>query len=73
MRVTAGDLLVVKGQHAGQPDVHVEVLETRGVNGTPPWLVHWGEDGHEGVLYPGPGATIEYTEGCRLAHAALRC
>lgn len=34
-----------------------EVLETRGPDGGPPYLVRWS-DGHEGLFYPGPGALL---------------
>jgi hypothetical protein len=34
-----------------------EVLEARGPGGTPPFLVKWS-DGHEGLIYPGPGAVL---------------
>lgn len=66
MRVAAGDQLVVRD--AGKPDLQVEVLEAHGADGTPPWLVRWGDEGHEGLLFPGPGATIERVYG--LGHAS---
>lgn len=65
MRVAAGDLLLIKGRHAGEPDLRVRVVETHGANGRPPWRVRWGDEGHEGLLFPGPEAAIEYPEGRR--------
>ena len=38
----------------------MEVLETRGDDGAPPYLVRWS-DGHEGLLYPGPGSVLRVT------------
>jgi hypothetical protein len=63
MRVAAGDLLLIKGRHAGEPDLRVRVVETHGENGTPPWRVRWGEEGHEGLLFPGAEAVIEHAHG----------
>jgi hypothetical protein len=34
-----------------------EVIEVRGEDGGPPYVVRWG-DGHEGLLYPGPGSVL---------------
>jgi uncharacterized protein DUF1876/uncharacterized protein DUF1918 len=36
------------------------VLETRGEGGQPPYVVRWS-DGHEGLLYPGPGSILRVT------------
>jgi hypothetical protein len=65
MRVAAGDLLLIMGQHAGESDLRVKVVETHGANGTSPWRVRWGEEGHEGLLFPGPEAAIEHAKGRR--------
>jgi hypothetical protein len=70
MRAFAGDLLVVKGQHAGQPDLHVEVLEARGADGRPPWFVRWGMGAHEGLLFPGSEATIEWSNRHQHGHGS---
>jgi hypothetical protein len=36
-----------------------EILEVRGEQGGPPYLVRWSSDGHEGLFFPGPDASIE--------------
>ena len=36
-----------------------EVLEVRGPNGEPPYLVRW-TDGHEGLMFPGPDAHVDH-------------
>jgi hypothetical protein len=69
MRVAAGDLLLIKGRYAGESDLRVKVVETNGANGAPPWRVRWGEEGHEGLLFPGPEAAIEYAQGRRDEHS----
>jgi hypothetical protein len=60
MRAAVGDRLVVKGHKVGEPDRDAEILEVRGEDGGPPFLVRWSEDGHEGLLFPGSDATIEH-------------
>ena len=37
-----------------------EILELHGEDGGPPWLVRWGDDGHEGLFFPGSDAMIEH-------------
>jgi hypothetical protein len=41
----------------GQPRREGEILEVRGKDGAPPYVVRW-EDGHEGVTYPGSDAFV---------------
>jgi hypothetical protein len=36
----------------------VEIVEVRGADGGPPYLVRY-EDGHEAVVFPGPDAVVE--------------
>jgi len=49
---------MIKGHHVGEPDRDAEILEIHGVRGKPPWLVRWSDDGHEGLFFPGPDATV---------------
>lgn len=60
MQADVGDRIVVHGHCAGEPNRDGEVLEVHGVDGAPPYLVRWGDDGHERLFYPGPDATIEH-------------
>jgi Domain of unknown function (DUF1918) len=60
MRATAGDRLVIKGHHVGEPDRDAEILEVRGDDGGPPYLVRWEDDGHEGLFFPGSDATVQH-------------
>ncbi|MFF4215435.1 DUF1918 domain-containing protein [Streptomyces nondiastaticus] len=48
---TEGDQVRVKGKVG-------EILEVRGAEGDPPYLVRF-PDGHEEVVFPGPDAEIE--------------
>ncbi len=57
MRAQVGDHLVVEGRTDTQPKHEGEVVEVRGADGAPPYVVRWN-DGHEGLMFPGPDAHI---------------
>jgi hypothetical protein len=58
MQATVGDRLHVHGRHVGEKDRLGEIIEVRGENGAPPYVVRF-PDGHENLLYPGPDCVIE--------------
>lgn len=62
MKAAIGDRLVIKGHRQGEPDRDAEVLEVHGEQGGPPYVVQWSDDGHVGLIYPGPDATIDHLE-----------
>jgi hypothetical protein len=57
MHAHVGDRLVIEGGKVDAPRRIGEVVEVRGVDGGPPYVVKW-EDGHEGLTFPGPDAHI---------------
>jgi len=59
MRANVGDMLVVRGHHLGEPDRMGEILEVHGTEGGPPFMVRWDDDGHQGLVFPGPDASVE--------------
>lgn len=59
MHAVAGDRLAVPGRHVGEAGRVGLVLEARGPDGTPPYLVRW-EDGHEAICYPGPETKVQH-------------
>jgi hypothetical protein len=63
MHARVGDHLVVAAPNTSAVTRDGEVVETRGPDGGPPYVIRWS-DGHEGLLYPGPGALL------RVEHAA---
>jgi hypothetical protein len=63
MQADVGDRLVIKGHHEAEHDRDAEILEIHGAEGAPPYLVRWSEDGHVGLIFPGPDAVVE-----RFAH-----
>jgi nitroimidazol reductase NimA-like FMN-containing flavoprotein (pyridoxamine 5'-phosphate oxidase superfamily) len=60
MQASVGDRIVIKGHHIGEPDRDAEILEVRGQDGAPPYVVRWSDDGHEGLFVPGPDATLQH-------------
>lgn len=60
MFASAGDRLVVHGLRLDDPVRDAEILEVRGKDGQPPYLVRWGDTGHEGLVFPGPDATVQH-------------
>jgi len=43
----------------GMNDRKGEIVEVRGADGEPPYLVRF-EDGHSGLVYPGPDCVVEH-------------
>jgi hypothetical protein len=62
MHAEMGDRVTVPGRHVGDPERHGEVLEIRGPDGGPPYLIRW-DDGHEGLVCP--GAEMRFTAVAR--------
>ena len=58
MQATVGDKLHIRGRNVGTADRYAEVIEVRGENGAPPYLVRFS-DGHETLVYPGPDCLVE--------------
>jgi hypothetical protein len=61
MEAKPGDRIILAGERVDQPTREGEVVEVRGENGAPPYLVKW-RDGHTGLLYPGPGSVLRVAE-----------
>lgn len=58
MQATVGDQIVIKSTHVDEHVRDGEILEVRGADGAPPFLVRWSDNGHEALVYPGPDAEI---------------
>ena len=57
MQARVGDRIVVEGRSVGNARRDGEVIEVRGDDGGPPYVVRWS-DGHEGLTVPGPDAHV---------------
>ena len=62
MRAVIGDRLHVRGRVVGTSDQTSEIIEIRGRDGTPPYLVR-RNDGHESLVFPGADASVEHPKG----------
>lgn len=62
MRARVGDRVVVEGRTDTHAKREGEVVEVRGADGAPPYVVRWS-DGHEGLVFPGPDAHIVASPG----------
>lgn len=59
MRAAVGDRITVHGLHVGDAERHGEVVQVKGPDGEPPFVVRWDSDGHEVTFVPGPGVRID--------------
>jgi hypothetical protein len=58
MQAKVGDELTVKGRHQGE-DRHGEIIEVRGLDGKPPYLIRWNDD-YESLFFPSANTVIEH-------------
>jgi len=66
MHAIVGDEVVVKGRHVGDAGREGVIVEVRGGDGTPPFLVRW-RDGHESVFMPSSDTMVEHRPATRQA------
>jgi hypothetical protein len=59
MHAVVGDRLHVHGKVVGSAEHMGEIVEVHGSNGDPPYLVRF-DDGHTGLVFPGPDAIVEH-------------
>lgn len=57
MQAGVGDELLVHGRKVGDADRRGTIIEVRGEEGGPPYLVRY-TDGHEGLVFPGPDCQV---------------
>jgi hypothetical protein len=57
MNAAVGDRLLVHGNIVGERDRGGEIIEVRGREGGPPYMVRF-DDGHTTLVFPGPDAVV---------------
>ena len=62
LTAAVGDRLVIRGHRVGEPERDAEIIEVRGPDGTPPFVVRWDDDGHESLMFPGTDAYVQHFE-----------
>ena len=64
MRAAVGDRLVIRGHVVGQAERHATVIDVRGKDGAPPYVVRWDDEPDEGggehLFFPGSDADVEH-------------
>ena len=71
MQASVGDSLHVHSNSVGTPDRVGEILEVRGDQGQPPYVVRF-PDGHEALIVPGADSIVEHSQpGPRLSRRFL--
>jgi len=58
MQAQVHDRITVLAPNIDHRNRDGEILEVRGPDGAPPYLVRWSDSGHEGLFFPGPDAVI---------------
>lgn len=58
MKARPGSRILIRGHRQGEPDRDCEVIEVRGPDDEGPYVVRWGDSGHETLLFPGPDALV---------------
>jgi hypothetical protein len=60
MRAAVGDRIIVRGHKVGEAERDGEILEVRGEDGGPPYVVRWSTDGHDSLFFPGSDALVQH-------------
>lgn len=64
MKASVGDRLVIRGHTMGRPERRATILEVRGEDGGPPYVVRWDDDPeerpHDHLFFPGSDADVEH-------------
>lgn len=58
MRASIGDRLHIHTNHLGTGDHYGRIVEIRGADGAPPYVVEF-PDGRTSLIFPGPDAVVE--------------
>jgi hypothetical protein len=59
MHAHVGDQVRIHGHHIDQPDRCGEILEVRGADEGPPFVVRWDDSDHAVLFFPGSDAVVE--------------
>ena len=62
MKANVGDKIVIKGHYVGEHDRDCVILDVRGKDGAPPYLVRWEDSDHETLFFPGSDAVVTHYE-----------
>ncbi len=60
MHARVGDALVIQGHQVGESRRTGEIVEVRGTDGGPPYLVRWDDSGRTTLLFPGSDCEVHH-------------
>lgn len=60
MKASVGDRIVVVPSTMEHHVRDGRILEVRGADGEPPYVVEWSDTGHQALIYPGPDAHVQH-------------
>lgn len=63
MNAEVGDRIAIMSRHLDETVREGEIVAVHGAAGAPPYVVHWSDTGHTGVLFPGPDAVVRHPRG----------
>ena len=63
MRAEVGDRLVIHGHKVGDHERTGRILEIRGNDGSPPFVVEWTGQPGDHLFFPGSDAEVIHAEG----------
>ena len=71
MKASVGDRIVIASSTLPHPARDGRILEVRGADGEPPFLVEWSDNGHQALIFPGPDAHVKHlgADGLPVARA----
>lgn len=70
MKASVGDMIEVRRSHDDDLPRRGEVLEVRGKDGGPPFLIHWDDNPHVSIYFPGNDAVVHHFEhAAEASHA----
>ncbi len=68
MKASPGDWLMIEGTHLNDRKRHGRILEVRGSNGAPPYVVKWDDTGAETIVVPTSGAHVLTADEMKQHH-----
>lgn len=61
-RAAPGDRITAHSDRVGRAGRSGEVVEVRGSDGGPPYVVRWSDSDQETIFFPGPGTVVHQGE-----------
>jgi hypothetical protein len=64
MHAHVGDEIIIAGHEVGQAKRIGRILEVRGSDGGPPYVVRWDDSERSTLLFPGNDSSIKHVVHC---------